>query len=371
MIKKSAIALFDWTAFAIIIFILITGVLTIYSATYMNTGGNTAPLYLKQIGWIITGMLFLFAGASIDYQTISKYAYPLYALSLILLILVMFIGSSGFGAQRWLSIGGLTFQPSELAKLATALALTRYFSDYPARYGYTVKELLFPGGLIAVPVLLVLKQPDLGTGLIITFVSLILIYLVRVRSRFFGFSTLLVLMLFPFAWHILWENLKEYQKTRLLTFINPAADPTGTGYHVIQSKIAIGSGGFWGKGILESTQSHLNFLPARHTDFVFAVFAEEWGFFGVLVLLLLYVALISWGFDVALKARDRLGMLMASGIISIFALYCAINIGMTIGIVPVVGIPLPFMSYGGTSLITTLFSLGILFNIKKKRYLFS
>jgi len=231
MLKKSTIALFDWTAFAIIIFILLTGVLTIYSATYANTGVKATPLYLKQIGWISTGMLFLFAGASIDYQTISKYAYPLYALSLILLVLVLFIGSSGFGAQRWLSIGGLTFQPSELAKLATALALTRHFSDYPARYGYRVKELLFPGGLIAIPVLLVLKQPDLGTSLIITFVSLILLYLVRVRSKFFGFSILLLLMLFPFAWHIFWESLKEYQKTRLLTFINPTADPTGTGYH--------------------------------------------------------------------------------------------------------------------------------------------
>lgn len=371
MLRKSSIALFDWKAFIIIVLILIAGVLTIYSATYDNAGGNTVPLYIKQIGWIIIGTIFLLIGASIDYQTLSKYAYYLYVFSFLLLILVLAVGSRGYGAQRWLSIGGLTFQPSELAKLATALAITRYFSDYPARYGYTVKELLIPGGIIAIPVLLVLKQPDLGTALVITFVSLALIYLVRIRSRFFGFSSLLVLMLFPFVWQIFWENLKEYQRTRLLTFINPTADPTGTGYHVIQSKIAIGSGGFLGKGILESTQSHLNFLPARHTDFIFAVFAEEWGFIGLVGLLLLYFALISWGLDVAIKARDRLGMLMASGIVGIFTFYCVINIGMTLGIVPVVGIPLPLMSYGGTSLITILFSLGILFNIKKKRYLFS
>ena len=371
MLKTNPIALFDWKAFILILLILFAGVLTIYSATYTNAVVNAAPLYLKQIGWIVIGLLFLFTGASIDYQTISKYAYFLYAISLLLLILVIIAGSRGFGAQRWISIGGFTFQPSELAKLATALAITRYFSDYPARYGYTVKELLLPGGIVALPVLLVLKQPDLGTALIITFVSSVLIYLVRVRSKFFGFSALLILMLFPFVWQILWESLKEYQKTRLLTFIDPMADPTGTGYHVIQSKIAIGSGGLWGKGILESTQSHLNFLPARHTDFIFAVFSEEWGFFGLFILLILYIALISWGLDVALKARDRLGMLMASGIISMFAFYCIINIGMTLGIVPVVGLPLPFMSYGGTSLITNLFSLGILFNIKKKRYLFS
>src|SRR3972149_1107279 len=371
MIKKSSLGLFDWKAFIFIVIILFIGVMTIYSATYNTAGETTNPLYLKQIGWIIFGILFLFLGASIDYQNIAKYAYYLYAISLLLLLLVAIIGSSGFGAQRWLSIGGFRFQPSELAKLATVLAITRYFSDYPARYGYTVKELLIPGVIIAIPVLLVLKQPDLGTSLVIFFVSFALIYMVKIRSRLFGFSAFLALMLFPFAWHIFWMNLKEYQKTRLLTFVNPTADPTGTGYHVIQSKIAVGSGGFWGKGLLESTQSHLNFLPARHTDFVFAVFAEEWGFIGFTILLLLYVAIISWGLDVAIKARDRLRVLMASGIISIFALYCAINIGMTIGIVPVVGIPLPLMSYGGTSLITTLFSLGILFNIKKKRFLFT
>lgn len=371
MLRKSSIGLFDWKAFAIIFLILLAGVLTIYSATYSSSGGSSFPLYVKQIGWIIIGMFFFFAGTFIDYQTLAKYAYYFYAFSFALLILVMVVGKSGYGAQRWLSIGGLSFQPSELAKLAVAIAVMRYFSDYPARYGYTVKELLIPGVLIALPVLLVLKQPDLGTALVITFVSSVLIYLVKVRSRLFGFSALLALMLFPFAWQVFWKNLKEYQKTRLLTFINPASDPTGTGYHVIQSKIAIGSGGFWGKGILESTQSQLNFLPARHTDFIFAVFAEEWGFLGLTVLLLLYFLLISWGLDVALKARDRLGMLMASGIVSIFTFYCVINTGMTLGIVPVVGIPLPLMSYGGTSLITTLFSLGILFNIKKKRYLFS
>lgn len=371
MLKKNPIILFNWKAFIIIILILIAGVLTIYSATYTSSGVKSVPLYMKQIGWIMIGLLAFFAGASIDYQVLAKYAYYLYAFSFLLLILVMLVGSSGYGAQRWLSLGGLTFQPSELAKLATALAITRYFSDYPARYGYTVKELIIPGTLIAIPVLLVLKQPDLGTAIVIALVSLVLIYLVKIRSRLFGFSTLLGLMLFPFAWQIFWENLKEYQKTRLLTFINPSADPTGTGYHVIQSKIAIGSGGFWGKGLLESTQSHLNFLPARHTDFIFAVFSEEWGFMGLLALMVLYFSLISWGLDVALKARDRLGMLIASGIVSIFTFYCVLNIGMTLGLVPVVGIPLPLMSYGGTSLITTLFSLGILFNIKKKRYLFT
>ena len=370
MLNKSTITLFDWKAFIIIVLIMFIGLSTIFSATYTSTPENVTPLYIKQIGWIIIGVFFLLIGTSIDYQTIARYAYYLYALSFLLLLVVMVAGRSGFGAQRWIAIGGFSFQPSELAKLATAFAITRYFSDYPARHGYNVKELLIPGVLIAIPVLLVLKQPDLGTGMVITFVSVVLILLVRVRSRVFGIMTLLILMTSPFIWHIFWENLKEYQKTRLLVFINPSSDPTGTGYHIIQSKIAIGSGGFSGKGILQSTQSQLNFLPARHTDFVFSVFAEEWGFIGIVVLLLLYLLLITWGVDVAIKAKDRLGMLMACSVVTIFTFYCVINIGMTLGVLPVVGIPLPLMSYGGTSMITTLFSLGILFNIRKKRFLF-
>src|SRR3990172_5882044 len=339
MLKKSTIALFDWKAFTIIILIMVIGLSTIFSATYTSTPENATPLYLKQVGWIFIGIFFLLLGTSIDYQSIARYAYYLYAFSFLLLIVVLVAGKSGFGAQRWLAIGGFSFQPSELAKLATAFAITKYFSDYPARYGYNVRELLIPGVLIAIPVLLVLKQPDLGTGMVITFVSVVLILLVRIRSKLFGIMTLLMFMSFPFLWQIFWENLKEYQKKRLLTFVNPSADPTG-------------------KGILQSTQSQLNFLPARHTDFIFSVFAEEWGFIGIVVLLALYILLITWGLDVAIKAKDRLGMLMGCSVVTIFTFYCVINIGMTLGVFPVVGIPLPLMSYGGTSMITTLFSLG-------------
>lgn len=370
MVKKNFLGPFDWKAFTIVIIILSAGIITIFSATHSYHYAARIPIYMKQIIWITIGMVFFIIGAKIDYQSLAKYAYVFYGFSIFLLLLVMVVGRTGFGAQRWLAIGGFRFQPSEVAKLATIFAISRYFSDHVLHHGYRVRELLIPGSIIAVPVLLVLIQPDLGTALVITFASMALIYLVRIRSRLFGLTILLGLMLFPFLWHIFWKSLKEYQKLRLLTFINPGADPTGTGYHIIQSKIAIGSGGLWGKGIFESTQSNLNFLPARHTDFIFAVFAEEWGFIGLLFLLLLYLLLTSRGLDVALKARDRLGMLMASGIVCTFALYSIINIGMTFGIFPVVGLPLPLMSYGGTSIITTLFSLGILFNIKRRRYLF-
>ncbi len=369
MTGKKILGPFDWRAFGIILLILSVGILTIYSVT-RNYGHTFLPFYMKQILWATIGLILFFISTRIDYQILARYAYLFYGIAIFLLLLVIVAGKTGYGAQRWLSIGGIRFQPSEIAKLAVVLVLARYFSDNYNPRGYTVRQLIIPSVFIAIPVLLVLIQPDLGTGLIIVFTSMALIYLVKIRSKVFGFTALIGLMLFPFLWEIFWINLKEYQRLRLLTFINPGADPQGTGYHIIQSKIAIGSGGLVGKGIFESTQSNLNFLPAHHTDFIFAVFAEEWGFVGVLFLITMYLLLIYWGIDVALKARDRLGMFLGGGIVTLFTLYCVINMGMTFGIFPVVGIPLPLMSYGGTALLTTLFSLGILFNIKRGRYLF-
>ena len=247
-VKKSTIALFDWKAFTIIILIMVIGLSTIFSATYTSTPENATPLYLKQVGWIFIGIFFLLIGTSIDYQSIARYAYYLYAFSFLLLIVVLVAGKSGFGAQRWLAIGGFSFQPSELAKLATAFAITKYFSDYPARYGYNVRELLIPGVLIAIPVLLVLKQPDLGTGMVITFVSVVLILLVRIRSKLFGIMTLLMFMSFPFLWQIFWENLKEYQKTRLPDVCKSFGRPYGNrvSYNTIQDCNRIRR--FFGKG---------------------------------------------------------------------------------------------------------------------------
>ncbi|MBI4714974.1 MAG: rod shape-determining protein RodA [Nitrospirae bacterium] len=364
---------FDWQTFFVLLLILGTGVLTIYSATFLpahTSLRSVTPVYAKQLLWIALGMAAFWTAVFVDYRFFLRYAYGIYGASVFLVVLVVFFGKEGFGAQRWLDLGIVSFQPSELAKVALVVFCARYFSDYPSAEGYTLSKLLVPGLLVAVPMVLVLKQPDLGTALVFLFAFSVVLFLIRIRSKFLALLSVLSLMLFPFLWQAFWGQLEGYQKNRLLTYVNPDLDPTGAGYHLLQSKIAIGSGGFWGKGLLESTQSQLNFLPARHTDFIFAVFAEEWGFLGALLLLALYAYIVAWGVDVAYKAPDRATALLASGLVAIFFFYCMINIGMTLGLFPVVGIPLPLMSYGGTSMIMTLFSLGILFNIKRRRYMF-
>jgi rod shape determining protein RodA len=370
MIYRRLFAPFDWKAFAVVLTILTLGVLTIYSATHGPHHPETMPVYGKQIFWALLGMVVFWTAVFVDYRLFIQYGYLIYGASTLLVVLVLFLGREGYGAQRWLELGPISFQPSEIAKVALVFFCARYFSDYPSSQGYTLSKLVVPGLLVAVPMVLILKQPDLGTALVILFVFSVILFLIRIRSKFLAIIAILSVMLFPFLWQAFWGQLEGYQRNRLLTYVNPDRDPTGSGYHLLQSKIAIGSGGFWGKGFLESTQSLLNFLPARHTDFIFAVFSEEWGFIGALVLLGFYAYLVFWGIDIAVKSTDRSTALLAAGLASLLFFYCAINIGMTLGIFPVVGIPLPLMSYGGTAIIMTLFSLGILFNIKRRRYMF-
>jgi rod shape determining protein RodA len=215
----------------------------------------------------------------------------------------------------------------------------------------------------------VLKQPDLGTALALVFVFGVMVFLVGFQSKRVGFSTLILVMAFPFLWEIFWNSLKEYQRGRLASFFNPSLDPMGGGYHALQSKIAIGSGGFTGKGLWGGTQSQLKFLPEGHTDFIFSVFAEEWGFIGVFVLLSLYLVLIAWAIRTASRAKDVLGSFIAGGVIAILLFGIIVNIAMTVGIAPVVGVPLPLMSYGGNSLVTTMSALGLLLNIRMRRFM--
>jgi rod shape determining protein RodA len=319
--------------------------------------------------WIGLGLAVFVLMAWVDYHEIARLAYPAYAVTLLLLILVLLVGRVGLGAKRWLSLGSFSIQPSELAKLALLLVLARYFSENSPRRGLSFGQLIVPGILTTLPVLLILKQPDLGTALALSSVFITLVFLMGLRSRFLIHSTLLVLMLLPFLWHFFWTHLKDYQKERLLTFLEPGSDPMGTGYHIIQSKIAIGSGGLLGKGLFGGTQSQLKFLPESHTDFIFAVFAEEWGFLGVLILLGLFVMIVLWGVEIAYRAKDPLGTLIAAGIVGLLSFVIVVNIGMTLGVMPVVGVPLPLMSYGGTSMITTLGLLGLLLNVKLRRFM--
>ena len=343
-----------------------------YSATYTPEGPSS--LYYKQLIWVAVGILAMFAVLIPDYHTVSRFAYVLYVLSLLLLILVMVVGKSGMGAQRWLAFGPIAFQPSELSKIAVILALARFFAEDP-RQNYGLTDLGVPAVIVLIPLLLVLKQPDLGTALLILLSASLMIVIAGLRIQailvmfIVGATLAASIFLIPPVKNNLWNSLKPYQQNRIKAFLNPGSDPLGSGYHAHQSKIAVGSGRVTGKGYLQGTQSQLAFLPERHTDFIFSVIAEEHGLLGTGFMLFLYLALLLLGIETAKDAKDKLGALMAGGIVAMLSLYIFINIGMTVGIAPVVGIPLPLASYGGTSVMTTFAAVGLLLNIQMRRYM--
>jgi rod shape determining protein RodA len=362
-----------WGMVFLVFTISLIGIAAVYSATYTSRGPSS--LFTKQLVWISVGLIIMFLALIPDYHTVGRYAYVLYALSLVLLFLVMVMGKTGMGAQRWLAIGPFAFQPSELAKLSLTLALARYFAEDPKQGDYELKDLIIPIIMVLVPLILVLKQPDLGTAIMLFLTSSIIVILSGIRLRSVVFVILvgvtiasLVFLVSPVR-HKIWGSLKPYQQNRIKAFIDPGSDPLGSGYHANQSKISVGSGQITGRGYRKGTQSQMAFLPERHTDFIFAVIAEETGLVGSSVLLFLYLILLLIGVDTAKNAKDRLGVLMAGGIVSMLSLYVFINMGMAVGIVPVVGVPLPLVSYGGTSIITTFLSLGILLNIQSRRFM--
>lgn len=362
-----------WGMVALIFAITVIGLATVYSATYTSKGPSS--LYYKQLVWVAIGLTVMFFALIIDYHTVGRYAYVLYAASLILLLLVMAIGKTGMGAQRWLAIGPFVFQPSEFAKLSVTLALARYFAEDPKRGGYDLRDLIVPGVMVMIPLVLVLKQPDLGTALMLLLTSSLIVMLAGIRVRsilivlLIGATVASAVFLVSPVRHKIWGSLKPYQQNRIKAFIDPSSDPRGSGYHANQSKIAVGSGQITGKGFRKGTQSQMAFLPERHTDFIFAVVAEERGLIGAGLLILLYLVLLLVGVDTAKNAKDRLGVLMAGGIVSMISIYMFINVGMAVGIVPVVGVPLPLVSYGGTSIITTFLALGLLLNIQMRRFM--
>lgn len=373
MLSQRSFTNLPWGMIALVLTISGFGLAAVYSATYTVHGPS--PLFFKQAVWISIGVVIMFLMLIPDYHSIGRYAYILYASSVFLLLLVMVFGRTGMGAQRWLAIGPFVFQPSEFAKLSLTLALARFFAEDPKRGGYELKELAVPVAMVLVPLMLVLKQPDLGTALMLLLTASLIVILagIRLRSVLVILLTMaligsLVFLVSPVR-HKIWGSLKPYQQNRIKAFIDPSSDPLGSGYHANQSKIAVGSGQITGKGYRKGTQSQMAFLPERHTDFIFAVIAEETGLVGSSVLIMLYLALLLIGVDTAKNAKDRLGVLMAGGIVSMISLYVFINVGMAVGIVPVVGVPLPLVSYGGTSIITTFIALGLLLNIQARRFM--
>lgn len=365
-IDRRLISHFDWTLFLLTLACVVVGIATIYSANYDMAEQHAGPLPIRQLTWLALGMIAMFVAISFDYHYIDRLAYPFFFLMLLLLVLVMIVGHSGGGSQRWINLGLFRLQPSEPAKLAIVLVMAKYFQgDEPAN-GYFLRDLWVPFVLVAPLVFLILIQPDLGTAIIlgIVFVSMILMGGLRLRS--FSYLVGAGLAFMPIGW----QFLKTYQRNRILTFLDPDRDPLGAGYHVIQSQIAIGSGRLFGKGYLHGTQNRLDFLPAQHTDFIFAVWSEEWGFIGSLVLLLLYFIMIAYCLRLVQRAKDRFGALLVFGMTAIMFWHVAINVSMVAGIMPVVGVPLPMVSYGGSALASMMFAVGVIMNVSMRRYVF-
>lgn len=357
---------YDYWIILITLIISAIGLANLYSVSY-SAKQSLNVIFYKQVIYVCVGVALVFAFSYLDYRKLDSFIYLAYVINLILLILVLFIGTSASGAKRWLSLGVVNVQPSEIMKVTLALTLAKYFSKEKNIDGYSLKSLFIPFLIAFVPALLVIAEPDLGTGLIILTIAFIIFLFVKIKK-----SSLIALILtgaiaLPLVYSFV---LKDYQKKRVLTFVDPSSDPKGAGYNILQSKIAVGSGRLTGKGFTKGTQSQLKFLPEHHTDFIFSVFAEEHGFLGTSVLLILYALLFFFGVRISSRTEDKFGAILAIGLISILFLHSFINIGMILGIMPVVGVTLPFMSYGGTSIIVSFLIVGIIQSISIKKFMF-
>ena len=366
MFDRRLINNFDWILLAILVFIGAVSVINLYSATHPIGGTGGGNIYVKQMCWYAIGFLILLLMTTFDYHVLDGLAYPLFFISLIFLVAVLKAGRVSHGSQRWLSLGYFSFQPSEMVKISIIIVLAKYFSALERAEKYRARDLLRPLLLIAIPFLMIVYQPDLGTAMMLLIVSFSIIIFVTVNWK----SIMIVLSIAFFSAPLFWITLQEYQKKRIITFLRPDLDPLGAAYHVTQSKIAIGSGLFWGKGFLKGTQTRLHFLPQQHTDFPFSVLAEEWGFVGSAVLLLAYLFLILWCLNIAKNSKDKFGTLIVVGIAASVFWHIIINVSMAIGLLPVVGIPLVLFSYGGSSIISTMAAMGLVMNISMRRFMF-
>jgi len=358
----------DFTLIAATAAIIIMSLVIIGSATHINTPTQERYWFVQRQGIfaILNAAVAIFL-MNFDYKALQSYGKKFYVFNLIMLLAVMFLGHSALGAQRWIQIGPITLQPSEFSKIIMIVSLAALMEDRIGKLN-NLHDLLPIAAYVGVPFLLVLKQPDLGTSLVFMAIFLGMVFASGVNLRLLGGIFAAGIACMPILWHF----LKDYQKMRIMVFMDPNVDPLGSGYHIIQSKIAIGSGMLYGKGLFGGTQSQLNFLPENHTDFIFAVVGEELGFIGAAFLLLLYLIVLWRGIRIAREASDNFGRLLAVGITSMWAFHVLVNVGMTTGIMPVTGIPLPFMSYGVSSLTTNIMSIAILLNIhmRKQKLLF-
>jgi rod shape determining protein RodA len=358
---------FDWVLLGFVLLICALGVLEIYSTTY---GTKFAGAHVRQIYWILAGLALMFLVSLLNYQILLENSLWFYGAAIVALLAVTFFGKKYLGARRWIQLpGGQHFQPSEWVKLVLIITLAKYFSEENDR-GASVSDVVKAGAIAAVPMLLVLKQPDLGTALTYVPVAVMALFLGGIKFRHAAIILLVAGVLAPAVWiygprlHL----LKQYQKDRLTSFLNPDADPQSSGYQLEQSKIAVGSGGILGKGVLKGSQTQGLFLPEPHTDFIFAAWSEEHGFVGALALLLLYLMVLMRLIHNAQTASDRAGGFVVMGVVAILLFHVLVNAGMVVGFMPVTGIPLPLMSYGGSSLLFMFLALGIVMNIRMRRF---
>jgi rod shape determining protein RodA len=357
MFDRRILKNFDYILFLTAILISVLGIITISKTPQ---GEN---LYLKQTISLILGIGVILLVLAFNYRTIKLYSSLIYIVSLGFLILLFVFGDHIHGARRWFSFGRFSFQPSEFAKIAAIIMLAKYLSAEGRKFEHFL-SLLIPLGFMAIPALLIIGEPDLGSAIVFIPPFFGMLYLARVKPRHLLFLFLGGIGISPLAWHF----LREYQKMRLLSFLNPRQDPWGAGYSLIQSKIAIGSGGLLGNS--QVPQSRLNFLPEQATDFAFSVWSERWGFIGGFLILSLYLVILYRGLKIARDSEDMFGSLLALGLLTLLISQVVINVGMTLGVMPVTGLPLPFLSYGGSSLIATFLSIGILLNIGMRRFMF-
>ncbi len=366
MFDRRLIENFDWGFVILILLISSVGLVILYSALSagLQNGETISVLFKKQIIWMGTGFVIMMIITMIDFRDLDKLSLFIYLFCVGLLVCVLLFGQIGGGSRRWIAVGFIRVQPSELMKIALIISLSSMYASSVCQTGLNFRKLIKPIGFCAIPFMLIVVQPDLGSGLLLLLIAASITLFVKVERRVFYSLIAAGLAAGPLVWFV----LKDYQKSRILTFLNPDRDPLGAGYHIIQSKIAIGSGMLTGKGFLKGTQNALSFLPEQHTDFIVSVLAEEWGLVGCSILLMLYVFLLFWGLNISYNCRNMFGSILAFGVTIMIFWQIFINVGMVMGLMPVVGVPLPMVSYGGSSVITNMVGFGILLNISMRKF---
>ncbi|MCK4390563.1 MAG: rod shape-determining protein RodA [Desulfobacterales bacterium] len=368
MIDRRLLQHFDWVLLSLALVLGGIGMLTLYSAVNASAdmANITGSVHLRQSYWFGIGIAVMVLMLVFNYKWLKRWALAVYAFSLILLVAVAFVGKEVSGCQRWLLIGPFSFQPSELIKISVIILLAGYFSDRVSQEGFTLKDLWRPLVWTLIPFALIARQPDLGTSLILLLIAGSMTIFVKIERRSLLCLSAVGIVVSALAWFF----LEEYQKQRIFGYLNPEGDPLGAGYHILMSKIAVGSGMLFGKGFLSGSLKALSFVPEQRTDFIFSVLAEEWGFLGSALVISLYLFVVIWGLNIAVRSREPFGTILAVGLTSMIFWQALVNVAMVLALLPVVGVPLPLISYGGSSVLVTMGAIGILLNISMRRFLF-